>query len=115
MNLDMRPDAVLSVGITRHRNLDADRQSFAAAQAAIEDIFRRLSTALSTAVSEDAAYFSAEVPILRVITMAAQGADLAAAQAAVVCGAELSCVLPFQVDEYLKDFLPTLRPWRKRL
>lgn len=109
-NLDLRPRANLAVGITGHRKIGVDGEVAHSVQGALTDLLRRLSLALEQAVLQNAAYFSDDKPRVRVMTMAADGVDLAGAQAALDCGLQLACILPFEPAEYLNDFGPTSAP-----
>jgi hypothetical protein len=115
IDLDLRPRAVLAVGITGHRNIGADAELTRSARAAVTDLLRRMTRALDEVVAKDANYFSDDKPILRVVTMAADGADLAGAQAARDCSLELACILPFEIAEYLNDFTSASVPLAERI
>jgi hypothetical protein len=101
---DLRPRAVLAVGITGHRGIGVEDDTAAAVAAAFDAVFRKLVPAFANAAVANAAFFSGERPVLRAICMAADGADLLGARAARDSGADLAVVLPFSVDEYKKDF-----------
>ena len=102
--MQLRPRAVLAVGITGHRSIGVKGPTPDALLITLEMVFGRLSSALTRAAVTDAALFSGQTPMLRAIGMAADGADLLGARAAHACGAEIGVVLPFEVDEYRKDF-----------
>lgn len=101
--IELRPHAVLAVGVTGHRNLGADVDT-RALRAALDSVFARLSDGLKTVSDREHAFFSSAAPRLRTICMAAEGADLLGAQAARAAGSELACVLPFEFEEYRNDF-----------
>ncbi len=48
--------------------------------------------------------YSAEAPLVRVISSLAEGADRIAAEAGLALGAELQCPLPFAAAEFERDF-----------
>jgi hypothetical protein len=103
MSLDLRPPAVLSVGVTGHRELISDQGSI---EQSILAILNGLSQALHHAAQKDAAFFSPATPKIRFVTMAAEGADLSGTSAAMTAGADVAFVLPFAWDEYCADFQP---------
>jgi hypothetical protein len=98
------PSPVLSIGLTGHRELDAARA--AAIEQAIGTVIEALLRALPPAIAQEAVYFAATKPIARLVTMAAEGADLIGARAAGKRGVAIACVLPFAWDEYRHDFSP---------
>jgi hypothetical protein len=103
MSLDLRPPAVLSVGVTGHRELISDPGSI---ERSILTVLNALCQALHHAVQKDAAFFSRAKPKIRFVTMAAEGADLSGAHAAMTAGADVAFIMPFAWDEYCADFQP---------
>jgi hypothetical protein len=101
--IELRPQAVLAIGVTGHRNIDAENEN-SAISATLEKLFVNLGRALSIVVEKEAAFFSKTEPALRTVCMAAEGADLLCAQAARAAGSAVVCVLPFPFEEYQKDF-----------
>ena len=101
--IELRPRAVLAVGVTGHRNIgtDADRRAL---RVALDSVFTGLSDGLKSVAERERAFFSKAEPRLRTICMAAEGADLLGAQAARAAGSEIACVLPFVFEEYRHDF-----------
>lgn len=109
-----RPVLSLVVGITGHRpngaqgrdgaaegirDLDPDRlQDVLAAQLA------EISGHLATFTQEQTAAFAAGPARLTLVSCLAEGADRAAARAALEAGWSLSAILPFAIDDYCRDF-----------
>ena len=103
-DLELRPPAVLAVGISGHRDIGVEGRKADAVAAALYSVFRKLSSAFINAAAVDRAFFSHETPTLRALCMAADGADLLGARAAHQCGAEIAVVFPYAADEYKTDF-----------
>src|ERR1700742_4496649 len=100
-SMELLPRAVLAVGITGHRDLGANPSTPVIA-ATLDTLFAHLSRAVRTVGQND--FFSKAEPLVRAVTMAAEGADLLGAQAAQNVGNAVVCVLPFPFDEYQRDF-----------
>src|SRR3979409_1190380 len=103
MSLDLKPPAVLSVGVTGHRELISDQGSI---EQSILTVLNSLSQALHHAAQKDAAFFSPASAKIRFVTMAAEGADLSGTSAAMTAGADVAFVMPFAWNEYCADFQP---------
>jgi hypothetical protein len=103
MNLDLRLPAVLSVGVTGHRELISDPGSI---EQSILTVLNALRHAVYNAAEQDAAFFSPAPPKIRFVTMAAEGADLSGTNAAIKAGADVAFIMPFGWDEYCADFQP---------
>jgi hypothetical protein len=102
--VEMRPPAVLSVGITGHRSIGREGPIARAIAETFDELFLRLAHGLRTAIAQDRSFFSDATPVLRLLGMAAEGADLLSARSAQSAGAEIGCVLPFPFEEYRNDF-----------
>ena len=102
-SIDLRPRAMLSVGITGHRDLQADPNT-SPIVTTLNTLFANLSQVLRDAARHELSFFSNAEPVLRTVCMAAEGADLLGAQAAQAAGSAIVCVLPFPLDEYQRDF-----------
>jgi hypothetical protein len=102
-SIELLPRAILSIGITGHRDLQADPNTSTIA-ATLNTLFANLSRALRDAAQHELPFFSNAEPVLRTVCMAAEGADLLGAQAAQAAGSAIVCVLPFPLDEYQRDF-----------
>ena len=101
---ELRPRAVLAVGITGHREIGVTGAKAQSLAAAFDDIFRQLHSATNIVAPNNIELFSSEPAMMRVICMAADGADILGAHAAHAQGAELAIVLPYNLQEYRKDF-----------
>ncbi len=104
MATDLRPPAILSVGMTGHRKIASVPGRLQTIEDDIAKILTSLAAALRDASDTDKAFFSADESKLRFVTMAAEGADLLGARAAARCGVDHACILPFPMAEYGKDF-----------
>lgn len=100
------PSPALSVGLTGHRKLPIDSIAAEAVENGIGAILGALQRALTPAIAQESAFFSGAAPIMRLITMGADGADLAGARAAGKYGLAVSYIIPFALDEYREDFSP---------
>src|SRR5436190_21040228 len=103
---DLLPAPVFSVGLTGHRAIAVQGSIAEAVERSVGDVFEALRRAVPSAVAQEQAYFSADPPVTRLITMGAEGAELLGIRAAIKTGLELSCVIPFSTNEYLRDFSP---------
>ena len=95
-----RPDGPWSF-CRGHRDLGANTPAISAT---LDTLFANLSRAVRTAGQNE--FFSKAEPLVRVVTMAAEGADLLGAQAAKNAGSAVVYVLPFPFDQYQRDFSP---------
>jgi hypothetical protein len=100
---EMRPEAALAIGITGHRHV---RDEIAAAvEAQINKLLGDLKAASQATVTDESRYFLPLPPRLRILTMAAEGADLLGARAAQTVGADLNLIFPYDRTEYRHDFI----------
>ena len=102
--IEIRPDAVLVVGVTGHREIGVEGAAAKVIAATLHDVLQDLSDIMSASAAANVAYFSDAAPRLRLVTMLADGADLLAARAAASIGGEIAAVLPYSFDEYVRDF-----------
>jgi hypothetical protein len=100
--VDLRPAAVLAIGVVGHRNIGTEDE--AAVAAALAALLTRINEAFRKIVAAERPFFSGAEPMLRVVGTVAEGSALLAAQAARKLGAEVACILPFAPDEYERDF-----------
>ena len=112
MTVDLRPPAILSVGVTGHRNIGPNSVSI---EEAIATILTSLREALFSVVRADPTIFSEEKPKIRFITMAAEGADQAGTSAALRCSVDVAYILPFHWNDYCADFKPENIPLAEQL
>jgi hypothetical protein len=100
--IDVRPLPVFIIGVTGHRqNAQIDAHAPAIA-ANIQGILARLRLAV-VSVCLDSKFLYPANPVLRIVGMAAEGADLIAMKAAHDLSLPIACILPFPIDEYCKD------------
>jgi hypothetical protein len=102
--IDLRPPAMLSVGITGHRSVGLEGPAACAISASFDELFSKLMRGLNAAIARDSSLFSGAPPVLWLVGMAAEGADLLSARSARSMGAHIGCVLPYSFDEYKADF-----------
>jgi hypothetical protein len=100
--VDLRPAAVLAIGVAGHRNIGVENEP--AVAAALAALLTRINEAFRKIVAAEGPFFSGAEPVLRVVGTPAEGSSLLAAQAARKLGAEVACILPFAPDEYERDF-----------
>src|SRR6266849_1735827 len=103
---ELLPPLVLSVGLTGHRNVGMTGAAAEATERSIGAVLEALGRALTPVIAQDASFFSAAAPVMRLITMGAEGADLLGMRAAGRHGLKISCVIPFALDDYRNDFSP---------
>jgi hypothetical protein len=103
---ELLPPPVLSLGLTGHRSVGMTGATAAAAERGIGAVLEALGRALAPVIAQDASFFSAAAPVMRLITMGAEGADLLGMRAADQYGLKISCVIPFALDDYRNDFSP---------
>ena len=89
---------VLHIGVTGHRPPRLSRERFSAVQDAVRLVLEKLADEFAEVLTTD------PEKSLCVITSLAEGADQLAARAALDCGMEIQCPLPFHRDEYERDF-----------
>lgn len=109
-----KPSLSLAVGITGHRPNGIQGRDGAAGgicafdperlQALLAGQLEAIAAHLAETGQKQAAAFAPEPARLTLVSCLAEGADRAAARAALEAGWSLSAVLPFAVDEYCKDF-----------
>ena len=77
-----------------------------ATEQGIGAVFDALKRALPAAMAQEAAFYATATPVIRLITMGAEGAELLGTRAAVRQGLKISGVIPFALDDYRNDFSP---------
>src|SRR5262249_18821119 len=102
--LDLRPAAVLAIGVVGDRSIGIEGEQARGVAAALDDLLRRVDAQFRKIVAAERPFFSDPEPILRAVGTAAEASALLAAQAARGLGAKVACVLPFAPDEYEQDF-----------
>jgi hypothetical protein len=103
---ELLPPPVLSVGLTGHRNVGMTGATAEATERDIGAVLEALQRALPPVIAQDALFFSAATPVMRLVTMGAEGADLLGMRAAARHGLKVACVIPFALDDYRNDFSP---------
>jgi hypothetical protein len=99
---ELLPAPVLSIGfsgnIITHGTISDE------VECSIHTILKELLRALPLAIAQEEAYFSPVRPVVRLVTMGAEGADLLGIRAAIALGIDLSYVIPFAIKDYYTDF-----------
>jgi hypothetical protein len=103
---ELLPPFVLSVGVTGHRSVGVAGPVAEAVERGVGTVLEALQQALPRVIAQDASFFSAAAPVMRLIAMGAEGADLLGLRAASRYGLTISCVIPFALDDYRSDFSP---------
>jgi len=98
------PSPVLSIGFTGHISIAIDGAAAEAVERGAGTIFAALRHALAPAVAREKEFFAASAPVLRLVTMGADGADLLGARAARQNDLQSCYIIPFAWDEYRRDF-----------
>ena len=91
---------VLNIGITGHRTEGLGENDLAALGGRIEQALRLIEQSGRAIFAECSDYFAEDEPRFRLISPLADGADQAAAEAALAIGWELQAILPFDRDRY---------------
>jgi hypothetical protein len=100
---DLRLLPLLVAGVTGHRRIAFEGPTSTPITDTLQGLLQRMTCEL-VSVSAGSASFSPRVSTLKVVGMAAQGADLLAMRTAHRLRLPVACVFPFFVDEYRKDF-----------
>jgi hypothetical protein len=114
-DFDVRPSAVLAIGVAGVRTLPASAVASKQYKEEVTRVFSGLSEAMEAVVRSHASCFSAARPKLRCMSMLSEGASFEVSTAARSVGAEFSCVLPFENAEYLESFNHHDRPVAREL
>lgn len=99
-----KPRLALSVGIVGHRPNRLPAGAWAEVAAGINEALTLVSAAAQTAWVRNREFFTEEPPALTLVSALAEGADRIAACAALENGYSLTAVLPFDSEEYERDF-----------
>jgi hypothetical protein len=100
------PQFVLSVGLTGHRGVGITGAAADAIGQGIGAVVASLLRALPPVMAQDSGFYAATAPVIRLITMGADGADLLGMRAAIRQGVKVSAVIPFALGDYRNDFSP---------
>jgi hypothetical protein len=92
---DLRPAAVLAIGVVGHRRIGIEGEAAQAVEAALARLLGEIDALFRKVVAAERPFFSDAEPVLRVVGTAADGSGLLAARAARAIGAELALILPF--------------------
>jgi hypothetical protein len=93
------------VGVTGHRPNGLNKADIGVLGDKVKEILKHVSdVAREVKSSFGSLYSDGGSPVLRVISPLAEGADMLVAEEALRAGYELQCALPFDRNEYEKDF-----------
>ena len=95
-----KPPFVLNVGITGHRSHSLGSGAGGALTKRLTDNLRLIERAGRKVLADSPDFFADEPPLFRLISPLADGADQAAAEAALALGWELLAILPFERQRY---------------
>jgi hypothetical protein len=101
---ELRPAPVFAVGVTGHRRIGVEGEAAIAVETSLATLLGNLSVAFKATIASAPEYFANRAPVMRVVTMAAEGADLLGARAGRGVTAEINLILPYDRVEYRKDF-----------
>jgi len=91
-----------NIGIAGHRVLpDADEEKL---NAQIVSFFELIKEVVNDCYTKTSRLHTAEKPVIRLLSMLAEGSDRIAANIALQAGFSLQCPLPLSLEEYKKDF-----------
>lgn len=93
----------LRAGVTGHRPQGLQSSDIADIRLKLDNVLGELKRIVNDIHNTPASYLPEE-PLLRIISPLAEGADMLAAETALDNGFELQCAIPFDRDEYEKDF-----------
>jgi hypothetical protein len=98
-----KPRLVLRVGITGHRPNKLHGAAVNRIETQLPSLFAAIDTAAQEILATNSTCYSDEPPMVRLVSSLAEGADQ---MAVVACpaGWQVEAILPFPLDEYLKDF-----------
>jgi hypothetical protein len=94
----------IRIGVTGHRPNRLTQADAALLRTKIGEVLEIVCHTAHDILAASGSAFAPGPPILRVISSLAEGADRIVAQEALDRGFELQCPLPFDRDEYEKDF-----------
>ncbi len=97
-----RPRQVVQVGVTGHRPNRLSPEVAADLPQQCEEALKAIATLAARA--HDPLLHAPGPPLLRIISPIAEGSDRIVAQVGLAMGADLQCPLPFDADEYSRDF-----------
>ena len=97
-----RPRLVVQIGVTGHRPNRLSREVAASLPGQCAQVLKAIAVLASDA--RDPLLHSPDLPLLRILSPLAEGADRIVAHAGLALNADLQCPLPFLASEYCHDF-----------
>ena len=98
-----KPRLTLRVGITGHRPNKLSGPAVARVRQQLPRVFAAIAKSADDILAANAEFYAAQPPAMRLVSGFAEGADQMAV-AACPAGWRIEAILPFPVEEYLKDF-----------
>ena len=99
-----KPRLSLSVGVVGHRPNRLPKAALARVTEETAGALAQIAEKVQTVLDRHGSVFTEEPPVLTLISALAEGADRIAAEAALARGYSLTAVLPFDSDDYMRDF-----------
>jgi len=99
-----RPRLSLNVGVTGHRPKDLTEANLDKLREKIREVLELLKNFACNVADLENYYTNPQEPLLRVLSALAEGADRHVVYQALALGFELQSPLPFDCEEYKKDF-----------
>lgn len=99
-----RARLVLRVGVTGHRPNRLAGTDLALLHARVREVLERVARIAEEIAAAAGAAYAPDLPVLRLVSPLAEGADRIVAQQACALGFALQCPLPFHRDQYEQDF-----------
>ncbi len=93
----------LRVGVTGHRPQGLESSDLLSLRSKLDHVLSELKRILHEINNTPSMYTPGD-PLLRIISPLAEGADMLVAETALESGFELQCAIPFEREEYQKDF-----------
>jgi hypothetical protein len=106
-----KPQLVLNVGVTGHLSGDLQKFNVPAITRTVQIVLDTIRERVEKIYREAGELFSADPPLLRLVSRMADGADLLVAEEASTRGYSLACALPFERQEYARDIDSEARKW----
>jgi hypothetical protein len=103
---DRRPRLALRIGVTGHRPPRLPESAFGPVRTECTALLKAIADEARAVHVQYPSRFSDEPPLLIFVTALAEGADMICAEAALDCGYGIDVCLPFDINEYSKDFAP---------
>ena len=98
----MKPSLKINVGITGHRNIDANENQ--ELEKICNNILGYITKCTLDIYEQAKNFYKSDPPVFRLLTLLAEGFDRTAVYPALELNYEIQCPLPFSRKDYLEDF-----------